>query len=68
MIVSESRHLVVIAWTVWRRCNEGIGCPVILRCESWDATRPMRSLEGCTAPIEPGRRPSRLAEEASTSG
>ncbi|WP_276485815.1 hypothetical protein [Bradyrhizobium zhanjiangense] len=25
------------------------------------------SLEGCTAEMQPGRRPSRLAEEASTS-
>ncbi|TFV47913.1 hypothetical protein E4K65_13890 [Bradyrhizobium niftali] len=38
------------------------------RCEAWDATRPMGSLEGCTAEMQPGRRPSRLAEEASTSG
>ncbi|MET4386655.1 hypothetical protein ABIB73_002400 [Bradyrhizobium sp. F1.4.3] len=42
--------------------NDDLIGSVILRCEAWDAARPMRSLEGCTAElVEPGRRPSRLA-------
>ncbi|EJN14433.1 hypothetical protein PMI42_01979 [Bradyrhizobium sp. YR681] len=31
--------------------------PVFLRCEAWDATRPMGSLEGCSAPDAAGPSP-----------
>ncbi|QFI76012.1 hypothetical protein F8237_28595 [Bradyrhizobium betae] len=40
---------------------------VILSCEWRDAKHRAGSLEGRTAEMQPGRRPSRLAEEASTS-
>ncbi|QFI73382.1 hypothetical protein F8237_13840 [Bradyrhizobium betae] len=38
------------------------------RYEWCDAEHRAGSLEGCTAGMQPGRRPSRLAEEANTSG
>ncbi|QOZ70481.1 hypothetical protein WN72_32385 [Bradyrhizobium arachidis] len=52
-----------------KRLNRTSGRPVILGCEWRDAKHRAGSLEGCTAEmLQRGRRPSRAAGEAATSG
>jgi len=66
MIIKERGHAPLCP--PYETGNNRIVSSVILRCEWRDAMHRAGSLEGCTAPMQPGRRPSRLAEEASTSG
>ena len=42
--------------------NSELTSPVILRFEACGAKHRVRSLEGCTATMQPGRRPSRLGD------